>query len=186
MLRKFVPADTADALVKNGRPLEPGGELVVLTAMFTDVAGFTTIAADVPPERLVPQLTEYFNLATQVIVRHGGTIDMYIGDGLMILWGAPRPLDDAAYHACLAELELQRLLDELNAQWAARGMPPLPTRIGLHTGAAVAGVLGSTERLAFTAFGDTINVASRIEAANKELGTRILLSSGVPATVPAS
>jgi adenylate cyclase len=176
VLRKFVPADTVDVLIRGGRALEPGGEQLELTAMFTDVAGFTAIAADVPPERLVPQLTEYFNLATAVMVRHGGTIDKYMGDGMMILWGAPRPLEAAAYRACLAALELQRLLDDLNDRWVARGLRPLRTRVGLHTGVAVAGVLGSTERLTFTAYGDTINIASRIEAANKELGTRILLS----------
>jgi adenylate cyclase len=175
VLRKFVPADTVEGLIKGGRPLEPGGEQLELTAMFTDVEGFTAIAASVPPERLVPQLTEYFNIATEVMVRHGGTIDKYIGDGMMILWGAPRPLEAAAYRACLAALELQRLLDDINGRWVARGLP-LRTRIGLHTGVAVAGVLGSAERLTFTAYGDTINIASRIEAANKELGTRILLS----------
>jgi adenylate cyclase len=176
VLRKFVPADTVDALVRQGRPLEPGGQQLELTVMFTDIEGFTGIAAAVPPERLVPQLTDYFNAAAAVVVRHGGTIDKYIGDGMMVLWGAPTPLDDAAWRACTAAVELQETLEACNVDWEARGLPRLHTRIGLHSGPAVAGVLGSSERLSFTAFGDTVNLASRIEAMNKELGTRILAS----------
>jgi adenylate cyclase len=180
-LRKFVPADVVDELVRQGRPLDPGGEQVELTVMFTDVEGFTGIAAGVPPARLVPQLTEYFSAAAEVIVRHGGTIDKYIGDGMMVLWGAPRPMEDAAYHAAVAALELQQVLEACNAHWGAQGLPQLHTRVGLHTGTAVAGVLGSSERLSFTAYGDTVNVASRIEAMNKELGTRVLASEATAA-----
>lgn len=180
-LRKFVPADVVHELVTRGRSLEPGGEEVELTVMFTDVEGFTGIAAVVPPERLVPQLTEYFTVAADIVVRHGGTVDKYIGDGMMILWGAPKPLEDAPYRAARAALELQAALDACNDDWAAGGLPRLPTRIGLHTGRAVVGVLGSSQRLSFTAFGDTVNLASRIEAMNKELGTRILASEATAA-----
>ncbi|HEX7888397.1 MAG TPA: adenylate/guanylate cyclase domain-containing protein [Ramlibacter sp.] len=182
-LRKFVPADVVGELVRQGRTLEPSGEHVDLTVMFTDVQGFTGIAAEVPPQRLVPQLTEYFSAAAEVLVRHGGTIDKYIGDGMMVLWGVPRPEPDAAYRATLAALELQEVLEARNAEWAAQGLPQLHTRIGLHCGPAVAGVLGSAERLSFTAYGDTVNVASRIEAMNKELGTRILASDAVAAAL---
>jgi adenylate cyclase len=172
--RKFAPADVVNELVKQGRPLEPGGQLAELTVMFTDIDGFTGITAAVPPGVLVPQLTEYFDLASAVIVAHGGTIDKYIGDGMMVLWGAPVPLDDAPLRACRAALALRAQLDVANGRWEARGLRRLETRIGIHTGPAVVGVLGSAERLAFTAFGDTVNVASRVEALNKELGTRIL------------
>ncbi len=174
--RKFVPADVVSELVKQGRPLAPGGRLAEVTAMFTDIEGFTGISASVPPGVLVPQLTEYFNAAAGVILAHGGTIDKYIGDGMMILWGAPVAQEDAPVRACRAALALCDALDELNAQWTARGLRALRTRIGIHTGPAVVGLLGSSERLAFTAFGDTINVASRIEGANKEFGTRVLAS----------
>jgi adenylate cyclase len=182
-LRKFVPADIVHELVKLGRPLEPGGEEVELTVMFTDVEGFTGIAATVAPDRLVPQLTEYFSAVAEVVVRHGGTIDKYIGDGIMVLWGAPAPLPDAPLHAARAALEIQEKLEQCNAGWAARGLPQLHTRIGLHTGPAIAGVLGSAERLSFTAFGDTVNLASRIEGMNKELGTRILASAATAAAL---
>jgi adenylate cyclase len=94
----------------------------------------------------------------------------------MVLWGAPAELEDAEHQACLAAIELQKAFDTLNADWAGRGLHSFHTRIGIHTGVAVVGVLGSNNRLSYTAFGDAINVASRIEGINKDLGTRILLS----------
>ena len=116
-------------------------------------------------------------------MRHGGTIDKYIGDGMMVLWGAPRPLADAPVRAALAALELQQVVEARNARWVAAGLPRLHTRVGLHTGKAVAGVLGSSERLSFTGYGDTVNVASRIEAMNKQLHTRILASAATAAAL---
>jgi adenylate cyclase len=175
-LRKFVPTEIVHRLVRRGQSLEPMGRMLDLTVMFTDVEGFTSIAAAVPPERLVPQLTEYFSLVSEIVVRHGGTIDKYMGDGMMVLWGAPEPLDDAAWHAAQAAWEIQQQLQVRNAAWLAAGLPQLHTRIGLHTGPAIAGVLGSDQRLGYTAFGDTVNLASRIEGMNKELGTRTLAS----------
>lgn len=174
--RKFVPADVVNELVKQGKPLEPDGRLMELTVMFTDIANFTHISASVPPGVLMPQLTEYFNAVAEILVAHGGTIDKYMGDGMMVLWGAPAPLDDAPYRACRAALAIRDSLGDLNAQWEARGLRRLDTRIGINTGAAVVGVLGSSERLSFTAFGDTVNVASRIEALNKDHGTSVLAS----------
>jgi adenylate cyclase len=130
----------------------------------------------VPPSVLMPQLTEYFNAVSDILVAHGGTIDKYMGDGMMVLWGAPAPLDDAPYRACHAALAIRDSLGELNARWEKRGLRRLDTRIGINTGPVVAGILGSSERLSFTAFGDTVNVASRIEGLNKEFGTSVLAS----------
>jgi adenylate cyclase len=174
--RKFVPVDLVNQLVDEGHALVPSGETRRITAMFTDIEGFTRISEAVDTKVLVEQLTAYFNVATRVIARHGGTVDKFIGDAIMVLWGAPSPLDDAEYKACVAALELQAELASLNARWATQGRQPFVTRIGIHTGTAVVGALGSNDRLAYTAFGDTINVASRIEGMNKELGTQILLS----------
>ncbi len=138
--------------------------------------GFTSISESLAADVLVKQLTEYFNLAARVFARHGGVVDKFMGDGIMVLWGAPMDLEDAEYKACTAALELHAEMNELNATWRAQGMHEFRTRIGIHTGHAIAGVLGASERLSYTAIGDVINVASRIEGANKELGTRTLIS----------
>ncbi|RYZ02983.1 MAG: adenylate/guanylate cyclase domain-containing protein [Comamonadaceae bacterium] len=174
--RKFVPVDVVNQLIDEGHALAPNGSPRRLTIMFTDVEGFTRISEAITTDQLVGQLTEYFNLATRVFARHGGTVDKFIGDGIMVLWGAPSDLEDAEYQACVAALELHAEMDALNATWRAQGMQEFKTRIGIHTGMAVAGVLGSNDRMSYTAFGDTINVASRIEGINKELGTRTLIS----------
>ena len=174
--RKFVPVDVINQLVAEGHALAPNGSPRRITVMFTDVEGFTRISEALETDVLVEQLTAYFNLAARVFARHGGTIDKFIGDGIMVLWGAPSDLEDAEYRACLAALELQSEMDQLNAGWRRDGRPEFHTRIGLHTGVVIAGVLGSNDRLSYTAFGDVINVASRIEGINKDLGTRILMS----------
>ncbi|RZL95917.1 MAG: adenylate/guanylate cyclase domain-containing protein [Variovorax sp.] len=175
--RKFVPVDVVNQLIDEGHALTPNGGPRSITVMFTDVEGFTRISEATDSDVLVDQLTEYFNVATQVIARHGGTVDKFIGDGIMVLWGAPTELADAEHAACVAALDLHGELDALNARWAARGLLAFKTRIGIHTGVAVVGVLGSNDRLTYTAFGDAINVASRIEGINKELGTRVLISA---------
>lgn len=173
---KFVPVDVIKQLVAAGHALAPSGSPRRITAMFTDVEGFTSISESLDADVLVKQLTEYFNLAARIFARHGGVVDKFMGDGIMVLWGAPSDLDDAEYRACTAALELHAEMNELNGRWRAEGMREFRTRIGIHTGMAIAGVLGSSDRLSYTAVGDVINVASRIEGANKDLGTRTLIS----------
>ena len=173
---KFVPVDVVRQLMARGQALTASVEPRELTVMFTDVRGFTHIAETVPAQQLVAQMTRYFNTASTVIAQHGGTLDKFVGDALMVLWGAPQDLADAPLQACRAALDLQRAFDELNAEWACHGLPAFETCIGIHTGPVVAGVLGADDRLTYTALGDTVNVASRIEDLNRELGTRILIS----------
>jgi len=173
---KFVPVDIINQLIDEGHALGPSGSPRRVTVMFTDVEGFTSISESLDPDVLVGMLTEYFNLATGVFARHGGVVDKFIGDGIMVLWGAPSDLRDAEYKACLAALELHVEMDELNRKWVEQGLPEFRTRVGIHTGTVIAGVLGSNDRLSYTAFGDAINVASRIEGINKQLGTLALMS----------
>ncbi|MGJ7556269.1 adenylate/guanylate cyclase domain-containing protein [Variovorax sp. RB3P1] len=173
---KFVPVDLIKQLIAEGHALAPSGSPRRITAMFTDVEGFTSISESLDADVLVKQLTEYFNLAARIFARHGGVVDKFMGDGIMVLWGAPSDLEDAEYRACTAALELHAEMNALNARWRAAGMREFRTRIGIHTGMAIAGVLGSSDRLSYTAVGDVINVASRIEGANKDLGTRTLIS----------
>jgi adenylate cyclase len=173
---KFVPVDVINQLVAEGHALAPSGSSRRVTVMFTDVEGFTSISESLDTDVLVDMLTEYFNLATGVFARYGGVVDKFIGDGIMVLWGAPADLKDAEYRACLAALQLHVQMSELNRKWRANGLPVFRTRIGIHTGQVIAGVLGSNDRLSYTAFGDVINVASRIEGINKQLGTQTLVS----------
>jgi adenylate cyclase len=173
---KFVPVDVIKQLIAEGHTLEPSGSPRRITAMFTDVEGFTSISESMEADVLMRQLTEYFNLATRVFARHGGVVDKFMGDGIMVLWGAPADLPDAEYQACVASLELHAEMGTLNRKWREEGLNEFSTRIGIHTGMVIAGVLGSSDRLSYTALGDVINVASRIEGINKQLGTRTLIS----------
>ncbi|MFH0133015.1 adenylate/guanylate cyclase domain-containing protein [Variovorax sp. EL159] len=173
---KFVPVDVINQLIDEGHALAPSGSPRRVTVMFTDVEGFTSISESLDTDVLVGMLTEYFNLAAGVFTRHGGVIDKFIGDGIMVLWGAPADLKDAEYKACLAALELHVGMSELNRKWRTDGLPEFRTRIGMHTGVVIAGILGSNDRLSYTAFGDVVNVASRIEGINKQLGTQMLMS----------
>ena len=173
---KFVPVDVINRLIAEGHALAPSGSPRRITVMFTDVEGFTSISESIPADVLVGLLTEYFNVAARVIAQHGGVIDKFIGDGIMVLWGAPADLQNAEYQACTAALQLHAEMAALNGRWRAQGLPEFRTRIGIHTGVVIAGVLGSNDRLAYTAFGDVINVASRIEGINKQLNTQTLVS----------
>ncbi|WP_230558939.1 adenylate/guanylate cyclase domain-containing protein [Variovorax paradoxus] len=173
---KFVPVDVISQLVAEGRALAPSGSPRRMTVMFTDIEGFTRISESMEANVLVRMLTEYFNLATRVLARYGGVIDKFMGDGIMVLWGAPADLKDAEYRACLAALQLHIEMGALNRKWHADGLPEFRTRIGIHTGVAIAGVLGSNDRLSYTSLGDVVNVASRIEGINKQLGTHTLVS----------
>jgi adenylate cyclase len=173
---KFVPVDVIKQLVAEGHALAPNGSPRRVTAMFTDVEGFTSISESMEAGVLMRQLTEYFNLATRVFARHGGVVDKFMGDGIMVLWGAPADLSDAEYQACIASLALHEEMKALNRKWREEGLQEFRTRIGIHTGVVIAGVLGSSDRLSYTALGDVVNVASRIEGINKQLGTRTLIS----------
>jgi adenylate cyclase len=124
---KFAPVDVVNQLMAQGHTLRPGGESRVLTIMFVDVRGFTQIAETVPAEQLAQQLTRFFNVAARVITSFGGTIDKFIGDGLMVLWGAPLQLDRPELQACKAALALQRAMDTQNARWRRAFCPSSPS-----------------------------------------------------------
>ncbi len=150
-----------------------GGQEIVGTAVFTDIKGFTSIAEGMTAEATAGMLNAYFSDATRHVFDAGGTLIKYIGDAVFAIWGAPIPRDDHATQACLAALALAR------AQDAASGSSPvtkLVTRIGVHTGPMLVGNLGSAQRFDYTAIGDAVNLASRIEGLNKPFGTRALAS----------
>jgi adenylate cyclase len=175
----FVPRDLVRTLVAADQKLELGGRSRYLTMMFTDLESFSTLAETTPAQELMVRLSAYFEVVTRAIGQEHGTLDKFIGDGVMAFWGAPALLEDHAFHACAAALRIEEGMNELNSRWAAQGLAPLNVRIGIHTDAVLVGNIGSPERMSYTVMGDGVNVAARLEALNKEHGTRICISHNV-------
>ncbi len=170
--RKYVPTDLVRMLVAEGIETQPGGEMKRISVLFCDVTGFTGLSEKLGP-KIVQLMAPFFSAASSAIARHDGTIDKFMGDAVMAFWGAPRADPDHAENACRAALDLV-------ATVAATGIrddtgAPLSIRLGLNTGEALVGNIGSEERLNYTAIGDVVNVASRLEGANKVYGTSILI-----------
>lgn len=177
--RKFVPAELVQRLIKSGEEAKLSGKREELTLFFSDIADFTSLSEMMPPDTLMQQLSVYLDRLSQVIMEEQGTIDKYIGDSIMAFWGAPDPLEGQAEAACRAALRCQQALWELNQSWLEQGRPPLETRIGIHTGEAVVGNMGTHNRLNYTVIGDNVNLASRLEGVNKYYGTNIIISEAV-------
>ena len=173
---RYVPKGLVKNIIQNEGGAEIGGREIEITLMFTDIENFTTISEKLQPHQLMEQLSEYFDVLTGIISASGGTIDKYIGDSIMAFWGAPGAVDDGATAACLAAIEIQKELDELNDKWRAQGRAVMPTRIGIHSGKAIVGNVGSKDHINYSAIGDNVNVASRLEGLNKQFDTRILIS----------
>lgn len=174
--RKYVPADVVRTLMESGMEARLGGHSAHLTLLFSDIVEFTQVAESADPQVLVEQLGEYLAVVSGVIHDHHGIVDKYIGDGVMAFWGAPHADPAQAVRAARAALGIQDRLDILNAGWIAAGRPAFRTRIGLNSGDVVVGNIGSEDRLNYTAIGDPVNLASRLESLNRFYGTRILLS----------
>jgi adenylate cyclase len=152
-----------------------------VTAWFTDIYDFTTLSEQRTPEEVVALLSDYFDIFNETVSEHGGEIIQFLGDSVFAMWNAPVADEHHAENACLCALAVDRKLRVFNADLKARGLPELRTRFGIHTGTAVVGSVGAKERLQYTAMGDTVNVASRLEGMNKVYGTAIMASSAVVA-----
>jgi adenylate cyclase len=181
--RKYVPAELVRSILASGKEAELGGDRRRITIFFSDVVNFTTIAEALEPELLSELLAEYLGIMTREMVRQGATVDKYIGDAIMAFWGAPHEVKDQAWLACQTALTNQRELTRLRCEWGEAGHPMFQARIGIHTGEAVVGNFGSENRLDYTAIGDSVNLASRLEGLNKVYGTGILLSEDALAEV---
>ncbi|MCA9678887.1 MAG: extracellular solute-binding protein [Kofleriaceae bacterium] len=180
-LGRYVGPTVSDAIL--GGQVELGGEEREVTLLFSDVRGFTTMSETMSPPEVVKVLNTYFEQMVEAVFSHDGMLDKFIGDGLMAVFGAPRALDDHAMSAARCALEMRRRLEAVNDQLRAAGLPPLAIGIGLHTGSVVVGNIGSTKRTEYTAIGDTVNLASRLEGLTKERGVDILISEATHARI---
>jgi adenylate cyclase len=147
-----------------------------MTVFFSDLAGFTTISESMTPRELVSVLNEYLTTMSEIIFRHGGVVDKYIGDAIMAFWNAPLEQPDHASLACLTALDQQDALRELQSRFAERKLPHIDFRVGINTGHMVVGNMGSAARMDYTVMGDAVNLASRLEGANKSFRSRIMIS----------
>jgi adenylate cyclase len=164
-----------DLLLREPQRLELGGEERKLTVLFSDLQDFTTLAEGLSPSALVKSLNHYFSSFTGRVLAHGAYLDKYIGDGVMAVWGAPGPVEHPAAAACLAALELRTELAKLRWEFLAKDKPPPVTRMGIHSGLMVVGMVGSEGVSHYTVMGDNVVIASRLEGANKVYGTQILV-----------
>jgi adenylate cyclase len=163
-------------LLANPDLIKPGGQRRRVTVFFADIAGFTTLAERFPAEETARILHTVLNAFSEVIIAHHGVIDKYIGDCIMAFWGAPLATPDDELNACRAALRCQEVLARVNAGFRAEGLTEIAIRIGIHTGDAIVGNLGSDRLFDYTVVGDTVNLASRLESANKQFHTPILVS----------
>jgi len=173
---RYVSPDVFGRLLDDPRLARLGGSRREMTVLFSDIRGFTTASERAEPEAQVAQLNEHFSRMVQVLFRHRGTVDKFVGDMVMALFGAPLDDADHADHAVSAALEMAAALEELNRGWAARGRPPLEIGIGVNSGEMIAGNVGSERIMSYTVIGDAVNLGARLESLNKEYGTRIIIS----------
>ena len=173
---KFVPKNLVKKLLDKGIEVRIGGTKKQLTIFFSDIANFTAISESYPAEKLVLHLSEYFEEMTEILNKNNGTVDKYIGDAVMAFWGAPHSDSNHSLHCCVSALLCQRRLLDLNRKWVYEKKPQLLTRMGIHTGEAIVGNIGSSERMNYTILGDSVNLAARLEGTNKLYGTNIIVS----------
>jgi adenylate cyclase len=171
---RFMPEYVVKQLLKNPDSFTLGGVNQVITVLFADIRGFTSLAEREDPSKIVSLLNRYFSEMSEIIFAHGGTLDKYIGDGLMALFGAPTASEEDALNAVKAAVSMQKKLRDLNKELRSEGLAEIAVGIGLHTGEALVGYIGSDKRSEYTAIGDTVNLAARLES--NAAGGEILIS----------
>lgn len=172
---RYLPITLVKNLITTGKIAEVGGETRKLSIFFSDIENFTALSENMSPKFVMEYLSEYFQVATKIILHTGGTVDKYIGDGIMAFWGAPIEDKDHALHACQAAIQMQKAFQELNKKWSTENKPILATRMGISTGDVVVGNVGSDDRLSYTSLGDTVNISSRLEELNKTYKTYVMI-----------
>lgn len=175
-LSRYVSSDVAEELLKDREGLGFGGQRRHITVLFSDIRGFTSISEQIGPEQVVSLLSDYLGQVTHIVFKHGGTIDKFIGDAVFAIFGAPKPYGDDALRAVKTGLEMIELVESLGPKWTKVIGRPLKIGVGINSGDAVVGSIGSEIRSEFTAIGDTVNLGSRLEGLTKELGVPMLVS----------
>jgi adenylate cyclase len=175
-LVRYVSREVADDILKSGKMAELKSERRKITVLFADVRGFTSLSENMSPEEIVGLLNEYFDKMIDAIFRYKGTLNKFLGDGFMAMFGAPADDPYQEEHAIRAALEMQASVSELREKFRKYHVPDFRIGIGINTGVAVVGNIGCNQRMEYTAIGDTVNTASRLEAKTKELNVGILVS----------
>jgi adenylate cyclase len=176
LFARYVSKDVFDQLMSDPSRARLGGQRREMTVLFSDIRGFTTFSEQGQPEQIVHQLNEYFSRMVHAVFEHRGTLDKFVGDAVMALFGAPIDDPDHAEHAVQAALAMLAELQRLNATWASEGRPALAIGIGVNTGEMVAGNIGSETIMSYTVIGDAVNLGSRLESLNKQYGTTVIIS----------
>ncbi len=176
MFSRYVSPDVVDELMANPEQMALGGKKQVVTIMFTDIRGFTAFSENKDPVDVISRLNEYLTAQTDAILKHGGTLDKYMGDGVMAFFGAPVYYEDHVERAVRVARDIQERVVELNKKWAETGDLPLLIAVGINTGPVVVGNVGSPERMDYTLIGEDANLASRVEALTKLFETLLLVS----------
>jgi class 3 adenylate cyclase/ABC-type nitrate/sulfonate/bicarbonate transport system substrate-binding protein len=175
----FVPLDVVRQLIKSGIPLTLGVEPRFLTVFFSDLENFSSHSEHLAPADLLIQISTYLEEVSRAISEEGGTVDKFIGDGVMAFWNAPVERPDHVLRACAGALRAARRMERVNDAWEAEGRPRIRIRIGLNCASVLVGNVGSSARLSYTALGDGVNVAARLEGINKVFGTTICISDSI-------
>lgn len=175
LMRRLLPRTVVDQAYSNPEAMVAAPVAVTVTVLVTDLRGFTALSEKLAPAQVVELLNELHSAAADLVVSRGGSVDKFMGDGMLAVFGAPDPLEDHSVRALAAALELREAVRAINARHPDR--PPLKLGAGLHTGTVVSGIIGGGTKAEFTVIGDTVNLASRLEAMTKELGVDILLSA---------
>ena len=176
MLDRYVAPQLVNYVMENLNTIQLAGDKRELTILISDVRNFTTMTEQSEPMELIALLDDYLSAMTEIIFKHNGIVDKFIGDGILAYWGAFTPDSRHAEHAACAALEMIERVQQLNQQWVAQGKKPIAIGVGINTGAVIFGNIGRGKKIEFTVIGDAVNLASRLEGLNKDFGTSIIVS----------
>ncbi len=178
-LAKYFSKDVVDLVLNNPESLGQGGTRMTATVLFADIRNFTQLSTVMQPEQVVELLNRYFSTMVDIVFKNGGTLDKFLGDGLMALFGVPYAIENPEESAVRTALEMLAALQDMNRELEAKGTLRLDIGVGINSGPVVAGNIGSSQRHEYTVIGDTVNLAARLEALNKETRTQILVSASI-------